>query len=156
MGIHSTFSPATRAAIEAEIERLIELLNFADGDSDLEDGTDSEDDFTFTPYALGYGERRGPGCEVSDPGGGNVEDEGEAIDECELVDYYQARPAYGTDQSRGAINGDLIARRAELVDQYQDHLRCGSSQFARQIKLRIQRMDAVAEETLIARGIALP
>lgn len=34
--------PLTRAAIEAEIDRLIELIDVADGDVDLEDGGDPE------------------------------------------------------------------------------------------------------------------
>lgn len=45
-----TLIPSARKAIEAEIERLIELLDTIDGDCDLED---------------------------DDPAGGNVEDEGE-------------------------------------------------------------------------------
>ncbi len=64
---------------------LIERLDEVDGDPDFQD-TDgdeldhsgAEDDFCDQPNWKGE-----PGCPISDPGGGNVEDEGEAIDECE-------------------------------------------------------------------------
>ena len=59
----------------------IERLDTEDGDPDLEDATDAEDE-ELSPWALRYG-APGGGCLVSDPGGGNVEDEGEAIDESE-------------------------------------------------------------------------
>lgn len=66
MGIHASFALPNRAAIEAEIERLICLLDLADGDSDMEDGSDLEDDFRLSDYALRYG-HAGPGCEISEP-----------------------------------------------------------------------------------------
>jgi len=37
MGIHARFALTNRAAIEAEIERLIAMLDELDGDCDLED-----------------------------------------------------------------------------------------------------------------------
>ena len=111
MGIHSAFSPASRAAIEAEIERLIELLDLADGDPDLEDATGMEDDFSLTAYALAFTEGRGPGCVVSDAGGGNVEDEPQMG---RGQDYYSLLPAYGIDQTMGPINE---------VEAYRQHRR---------------------------------
>lgn len=50
MGIHAQFALKNRHAIAAEIERLIELLDLADGDCDLE----PEDDY----------------CSAGDDGGG--------------------------------------------------------------------------------------
>ena len=43
MGIHTRFALINRAAIEAEIERLIGLLDLADGDCDLEEDDPSGD-----------------------------------------------------------------------------------------------------------------
>lgn len=66
-------------------ERMIERLDELDGDPELEpngdehDGTNAEDE----PYSewFGYNAGRGAGCPISDPGGGNIEDEGERLDE---------------------------------------------------------------------------
>lgn len=55
--------PLDRASIEATIERLIGLLDLLDGDPDEENANDLEDDFSFSPFALGHG----PGCPVADP-----------------------------------------------------------------------------------------
>jgi len=46
--------PLTRDAIEAEIERLIELLDAVDGDCDLEDGGDDEPSLGSTPLRGEY------------------------------------------------------------------------------------------------------
>jgi len=72
----------SRDDLEGFVAVAIDLMDLADGDADLENANDLEDDFTLTDQALGYGSR-GPGCEISDAGGGNVEDTGEAIDERE-------------------------------------------------------------------------
>jgi hypothetical protein len=101
MGIHAPMHPATRAAIEAQIEHLIGLLDLMDGDCDLEDATDMEDDFSLTAYALAFVEGRGPGCEISDAGGGNVEDEPQMG---RGQDYFSLFPVYGIDQTKGPIN----------------------------------------------------
>jgi hypothetical protein len=69
-----------RAAIEAAVETLVEVLNAMDGDLDAEDATGAEDAFEEHEERFGYD---GPACPISDPGGGNVEDEGEGIDERE-------------------------------------------------------------------------
>jgi hypothetical protein len=63
-----------RNAVHDMIEMLIERLDLEDGDPDLEE-TDAEDSFVLSWYAS---KQSGPGCPISDPGGGNVEDGGEA------------------------------------------------------------------------------
>ena len=64
-----------RAHIESAIETLIEILDAAEADSDFEE-SGAEDGFAEN-------DDDGPGCSTSDPGGNNVEDEGEDIDERE-------------------------------------------------------------------------
>lgn len=86
MGAH--FQPAPPAAISRVLATFsrkdlagfiavaIDLLDLAEGDQDVEsngdelDGNAAEDD--FWPHSPWFG---GAGCEVSDPGGGNVTDE---------------------------------------------------------------------------------
>lgn len=58
------------------VARAIERLDAEDGDPDLEDATNAEDE-GITWAARLYTGREYAGCPVSDPGGGNVEDEGE-------------------------------------------------------------------------------
>ena len=68
MGIHTRFALINRAAIEAEIERLIGLLDLADGDCDLEEDDPTgdnvldmemdEDAVTLSPI---YGEDQSAG-----------------------------------------------------------------------------------------------
>lgn len=53
---------------------LIERLDEEDGDPDLENATDLEDDHAISPLALSYA-AGGPGCAISDAGGGGVCDE---------------------------------------------------------------------------------
>lgn len=68
MGV--TFNPARhlRAAIEAEIEHLIDMLDQIDGDSDLEpDGDEQDHGFAEDDFCRHLG--NGPGCPISDPGG---------------------------------------------------------------------------------------
>lgn len=74
MGIHARFNLANRAAIEAEIERLISMLDDLDGDCDIEE---------------------------DDPAGGNVEDERQAA---EGEEFFRLLPRYGLDQTLGPIN----------------------------------------------------
>lgn len=64
-----------RILIEAAIETLIQILDAADPDTDFEE-LGAEDSFQAH-------DDDGAGCPVADCGGGNVEDEGEAIDERE-------------------------------------------------------------------------
>ncbi|MFC4593514.1 hypothetical protein [Sphingobium tyrosinilyticum] len=94
--ISRVLSRYSRGELEGFIEVAIGLLDLTDGDPDMEDANDVEDDFSLTDHALGYGERRGPGCEVSDAGGGNVEDQGEAIDEREPE--HEGGADYGSNQ----------------------------------------------------------
>ena len=68
-----------RYAIRMTIETLIALMDAMDGDADVEDATGLEDAFEAH-------RGDGPGCKTADPGGGNVADEGEAIDEREPED----------------------------------------------------------------------
>lgn len=64
-----------RAAAMREIgdavEGLIVFLDELEGDPDFENATDTEDDFALSPYAVEWASRetRGPGCQISDPGG---------------------------------------------------------------------------------------
>ncbi|WP_327751675.1 hypothetical protein VVT58_01935 [Sphingobium sp. SJ10-10] len=60
------------------VQRMIDHMDAMDGDTDLGpngdelDGSMGEDDFCVHKTYMA-----GPGCPVSDPGGGNVEDEGQ-------------------------------------------------------------------------------
>ncbi|MGC4252799.1 MAG: hypothetical protein QM605_15355 [Sphingobium sp.] len=103
---------------------------------------------TGCAYAVG----RGPGCEVSDAGGGNVEDEGEAIDEREPDQHFQTIPVYGVDQSLGAINSDLAERRERLAEQLSDLKRSGCHELARQTKEQLDRLDTSTSSILAQRG----
>lgn len=105
MGIPFTPPPAAvtrilsrfnRADLSSFIIVAIDLLDVADGDADLEDATGVEDAFESHVYD-------GPGCPVADPGGGNVEDEGEGIDERE-PDNGGHCSHYGVDQTE-PLNG---------------------------------------------------
>ena len=84
----------------------IDLLDFADGDTDLEE-TDTEDAFALSWIARGYD--TGPGCVISDIDKG-VDDGGEDDDEREARDFYFKRPVYGEDQTMGPVNQIEIAR----------------------------------------------
>jgi hypothetical protein len=76
MGVHAQFALANRVEIENEIERLIALLDLADGDWDAED---------------------------DDPAGDPLDERGEEPASCgrELLTMM---PIYGSDQTRGPIN----------------------------------------------------
>jgi hypothetical protein len=95
---------AERAAVEAAVEQLIAVLDAADGDPDVElngdelDGMNAGEDEFQHHYGLG------PGCPISDPGGGDVGDEGEQ----ELAEMV---PHYGDDQTRGPTNDGGQAQR---------------------------------------------
>lgn len=66
-----------RPVVERLIASMIDHLDDEDGDPDLEDATNAEDEGT-TPAARQWCAAGGyPGCPVSDPGGGDVGDEGE-------------------------------------------------------------------------------
>ncbi len=99
-------------AIDAMLERAIAELDEIEGDPDFEDSTDAEDEFSLSETALDWGRWQGVGCPISDPGGGAVDDEGEAIDEREEDEG--AIPAYGIDQTEGPIPCDWRAERAAL------------------------------------------
>ena len=84
-----------RPKLEAFIAIAIDLLDTMDGDTDLE-SPGAEYDFEIP-----YWQRRivagGPGCPVSVPGGGNVEDGSEEDDEREPED--DLAPDDGIDQT---------------------------------------------------------
>ncbi|HEX7822715.1 MAG TPA: hypothetical protein VF463_19100 [Sphingobium sp.] len=84
-----------RPKLEAFIAIAIDLLDTMDGDTDLE-SPGAEDDFVI-PYWQRRVVANGPGCPVSDPGGGNVEDNGEDDDEREPED--DLAPSFGVDQA---------------------------------------------------------
>lgn len=66
-----------RAQLSRLVHRMIDRMDTIDGDADFEDATNAEDDFRLTGQVLSLFGERGPGCPLSDPGGGNVEDEGQ-------------------------------------------------------------------------------
>lgn len=61
-----------RPHLERLVQQIIDRLDGADGDSDLESGHDAEDDFALSPGAVAWTD--GPGCEISDPAGVADED----------------------------------------------------------------------------------
>lgn len=80
----------------------------------------------------------GPGCAISDEGGGNIEDEPQMA---EGLDYFPTPPRYGIDQTRGPINGPYIARRHDLCERLSDAEGTGAAAYARSIREDIARMD---------------
>lgn len=80
----------------------------------------------------------GAGCPISDPGGGNVEDEPQMGSG---QDYYPEKPRYGIDQSAGAINADVIRRRHHLSEQLADLEASGSHEYARQVRSHLTALD---------------
>jgi|SRR6185312_13126599 len=102
-----------RAAIEAAVETLVAVLDAMAGEADAEDDDPLEDtnedghswveriDQTKHPYAGHEAATCGAheDAEDDDPGGGNVEDEGEDVDERE-PDEGDHCGVYGIDQSR--------------------------------------------------------
>jgi hypothetical protein len=62
-----------RFALEHAIEAAIALMDALDGDTDYEDATDAEDEFTLTPLAIAQA-GAGAGCPCADPGGHEDED----------------------------------------------------------------------------------
>lgn len=70
-----------RPVVQRLVTRLIDHLDDEDGDPDLEDATNAEDEGITWSAASRDGDF--PGCPVSDPGSGNVDDKGEWIDERE-------------------------------------------------------------------------
>lgn len=83
-----------RSIVEQLAERLVDRLDELDGDPDDEE-SDLEDSFAFSGTALGLIESlwSGPGCELTDPGGGDVGDEGEQ-------EVARTVAVYGVDQTR--------------------------------------------------------
>ncbi|QQN73623.1 hypothetical protein [Croceicoccus sp. YJ47] len=59
---------APRSVIDSMLQRAIDELDEIDGDPDLEDATDLEDDFMFSPRVT-VSTEHGPGCAISDAGG---------------------------------------------------------------------------------------
>lgn len=81
-----------KEALASAVETLIAILDVLDGDPDIElngdelDHNEGEDEFINHRCS-------GPGCPVSDPGGGNVEDEGQQ-------GAGEVMPIYGIDQTK--------------------------------------------------------
>lgn len=89
-----------------------------------------------------------PDLEEDDPAGGDVCDELHDVRE-----HYQPRPLYGVDQSKGALNGPLVARRHEIHELIADHSREGSPfslEMIRQLRRQLGRIDA-QEAAIISR-----
>lgn len=80
------------SAIDAMLEQAIAEYDSIEGDPDMEDGTDAEDEFVLGENALQWGRWHGAGCPIGDPGGGAVDDEGEAIDEREIEQMHDDVP----------------------------------------------------------------
>ncbi len=82
-----------RENMELAIETLIERLDAADGDPELEadgdllDGCRSEDDFGDFPAGLN-GEWFGPGCPISDPGEPIGDEEDHNFTEDDFCEHY--------------------------------------------------------------------
>ena len=72
-----------RPMLDRLVTRAIERMDEIDGDPDLEpngdeiDGTNAEDEALYAPHGLPLA--YGPGCPISDAGGGNVEDEPQGL-----------------------------------------------------------------------------
>lgn len=149
MAILSRFD---REKLAAFVEIAIDLADAMDGDTDLEpsgdelDGTGGEDDFCDH----NAGATPDPGCQISDPGGGNVEDEGEAVNEDGGAEVMETLPAYGSDQSLGPINSHLASQRHDLLVQMTDFQRSGSPEKMRHLANRLRLLD-VQEAHLIER-----
>ncbi len=103
--ILSTFS---RDHLEGFIAVALDLLDLADGDPDFQQADGDELDFNAAEddFCDHSGWKAEAGCPVSDPGedddpgGGNVDDEGEPT-------YGIEHPAYGIDQSKGPLSPHL-------------------------------------------------
>lgn len=95
MGMHAQFRLANRVEIENEIERLIGLLDAADGDPDLETSGNEDD---FMEHAGRHG---APGCPISDPD----------------YDVGVLRPRYGINQTHGPINEAQAVREWQAAER---------------------------------------
>lgn len=98
--------PALAELVTIAIDRLDEM----DGDPDLEDATDLEDE-GLSALVRRFAAQYGPGCITSDVGGGNVEDEGEAIDECEREQMIDDVPCLQV----FAIEPDTVTGKRQLL-----------------------------------------
>ncbi len=99
--ILSTFS---RDHLEGFIAVALDLLDLADGDPDFQqaDGDELDCNAAEDDFCDHSGWKGEAGCPVADPGedddpgGGNVDDEGEST-------FGIEHPAYGVDQSKGTL-----------------------------------------------------
>lgn len=136
MGMHKALlaKPIDRAAIEAAVAELIDVLDMLDGDSDLEE-TDAEDSFALSWIARGIA--ADPGCSIADAGEDEDPAEDADEDECQAGDdgcgavlrhgklhfgsqeefTYPTLPIYGEDQTRGPLN-EVEAERSHLRSLY--------------------------------------
>jgi len=105
-----------RRSLEAFLSVAIDLLDTMDGDPDIErNGDENDGSFAEDEYCASFfGSFDGPGCPISDPGGGNVEDEGEE-EEDGAGQIYATLPVYGVDQSVGPLN-EAAAYRAHMEE----------------------------------------
>jgi hypothetical protein len=133
---------APRDAVERVIQAAIDALDLLDGDTDMEDddpaGQIDEDGlntaFDLVQYTDGA---RGAGCPISDPGGGNVEDEGQMG---AGQDYYRTLPVYGVDQTQGPINHEQIVRVEKLIEMERDCQLSGQFEQAKKIVARLKTL----------------
>lgn len=119
MGSMGTFQPVPPAAVSrvlATFERrqlegfiavALDLLDLADGDPDLENATDTEDDFALSPLAHYF--TSGPGCTVSDPGGAAEGEDDEEDDPAGQMDEDGLNTGY--DRARMAEDADAEPSR---------------------------------------------
>jgi hypothetical protein len=119
----------------ARVEILLARLDRQDGDPDLEDATDAEDDFTFSPLAQQYRRTLGAGCPISDPGGGNVEDEIQA-DTDNGTDMLKTLPLYAADQTKGPINETIAYQRHRMLSCDR-----GRPDLDREVRKKLKQLD---------------
>lgn len=142
-----------REQLEGFVAVAIDLMDLADGDPDIEDGDAAEEDdpsgqcdedgVNTSGGLYAHGSRHdGPGCPISDPGGGNVTDEAELVDEDGNEPFYRAKPVYGVDQTARPLNFLTAPMREQLEDQLAYAERCRDTDLAKHLRRRIASINA--------------
>ena len=129
------------------VQRLIDRMDDMDGDPDLEgngdeeDHTGGEDDFHNAAWRpLSWG---GPGCPVSDEGGGNIDDDPHDHEP-------EVRLVCGIDQREPPLNLATAQHRHKLQRNLVTAKSGGLTRWVAQITKRLAEIDA-EEAAIIAR-----